>query len=179
MIRIGQTDVSFDHKAFSFDWFSFQHELAPVLARALSANEAAAVAAFVDSHRNACSSPYDGEPLDAGWQETLENGDLQEIADFALTKYYDPSADHGLNGSWADVESRMAPTGRAALLGSPFVAPAGTLFDPGRMGSYFQSPERVHASLETLRKLGFPELAAFVEFLTVVVADSRGLYVTF
>jgi hypothetical protein len=171
--------VSFDHKAFSFDWSSFQNELAPILTRALSAEEAAAVAAFVDSHLDSCSSPYDGEPLDTRWQETLENGDIQEVADFALTKYYDPSADHGLNGSWADVESSMAPLARAALLGSPFVAAAGALFDPGRMGSYFQSPEQVCASLETLRKLASPELSAFVEFLAVVVADSQGLYVTF
>jgi hypothetical protein len=47
------------------------------------------------------------------------------------------------------------------------------------MGSYFQTPERVRASLATLRSVGVSELEAYTRFLAKVVSAAKGLYVTF
>jgi hypothetical protein len=99
--------MSFDHKAFAFEWTSFHSEMAELLGRALRSGDPSSLEKFIDSNISACSSPYDGEKLDADWRKALEVGGLQEIADFALTKYYDPAADHGLHEEWADIESGL------------------------------------------------------------------------
>ena len=171
--------MSFDHKAFSFNWSGFQSELAPLLSRSLSAGDSTGLVAFVEAHLTSCSNPYDGEQLEPGWNQLLEVGDIQELADFALTKYYDPAADHGLSGAWAKVELDLPPPARLALLGEAFSSASDVLFDPGRMGSYFQSPSRAQESLFVLQELDRPEIGEFVGFLRRIVAESNGLYVTF
>ena len=171
--------MSFDHKAFAFEWASFQKEMAGVLGHALRTGDASNLERFVDANVSACASPYDGEKLDAGWRRSLGVAGLQEVADFALTKYYDPSDDHGLHEEWSEVESGLSESARLALLGTPFREGSDAVFDPGMMGSYFQSPEQVRASLATLRAVDAKELASYVRFLSTVVREAKGLYVTF
>lgn len=154
-------------------------ELAPLLWQALSTGETTALSAFVDAHLKTCSSPYDGSELDIGWRNTLESGDLQEIADFALTKYYDPTSDCGLSTSWLALDGTLPSVARNALLGTFFGPSNEVLFDPGRMGSYFQSPDQVRISLSSLEPLEHAGTSEFVRFLNVVVAEGRGLYITF
>lgn len=70
------------------------------------------------------------------------------------------------------------------ILGKPF-GPTEDYFDPGKMGSYFQSPEEVSESLEKLieHARAFPQrkhqLAQAIELLEKAVQAGQGLYVTF
>jgi len=173
--------MSFDHRAFAFEWNAFQRELVLLLAKALTGDDAKGLERFVDENLGACSNPNDGEALGVDWRNTLGAGDVQEIADIALTKFYDPSADGGLHELWSSVEEKLEPRARRALLGSPFEV-RGVCFDPGKMGAYFQSPDEVTVSLATLRELDLSEgveLDEFAAFLATVAAESKGLYVTF
>jgi hypothetical protein len=170
--------VSFDHKAFAFDWDAFQRELAPSLRAALASGDTNALERFLDENVDACSSPDEGEPLVGEWRNSLATGGVQEIADIALTKFYDPSEDSGLRETWAEIESDLTADARRALLGSAFEV-RGVAFDPGKMGSYFQSPGEVRVSHSVLDALGSADLAEFVAFLAVVARESKGLYVTF
>ena len=171
--------MSFDHKAFAFEWVEFQRELRPLLLDSLRTGQAMQLSAFVDANLAHCVSPHDGNGLGPDWREALEAGDVQEIADYALTKYYDPVADHGLSTSWLTEEAELPPAARVGLLGTAIGPSPGALFDPGRMGSYFQTPEQVRLSLASLEGLGRPGLFEFVHFLKGVVIESKGLYVTF
>src|SRR4051812_36993308 len=171
--------MSFDHKAYSFDWQSFTDELAPILRRALATSDARAIEVFIDANPSACSNPYDGEPLDAEWRGALESGDLQEIADFALTRFYDSTVSRGLSHVWLELEQAAPAIALGPLLGTPFGPSDEALFDPGRMGSYFQSPDDVAATLVALRGVRNDAVEKYASFLRTVVEEQRGLYVTF
>jgi len=108
----------------------------------------------------------------------LERGDAHELGDLALTKYYDPAEDQGLQEHWLAIEGGMPAPLRPSLLGASF-GPTSNYFDPGRMGSYFQTSEMAAESCERL--LGRPEreMESFMELLVHVIQSSRGLYVTF
>src|SRR6187455_1169828 len=109
--------MSFDHKAFAFDWMAFSNELLPWLSAALARVDRDTLAAFVDANVSVCRSPYDGQPLSLAWRGMLEANDVQELADFALTKYYDPTDDHGLSDGWMEIDEDLTPDVRTALLG--------------------------------------------------------------
>ena len=128
--------MSFDHKAFSFDWRGFQSDLAPILYQALSTGDARGLVTFVDSNL-------------------------------------------GLSNSWFDLEQGLPPGPRGALLGTAFGPSDQALFDPGLMGSYFQTLEEVRESLALLEPLPDIELAEFVSLLRAIVDEGQGLYVTF
>ena len=174
------------HKAYAFDWQSFeQDELPGLLTRALETGETSGLAAYVGRNRGVLKDPYEGDPLDADWQESLENRDVHEYGDFALTRFYDPAADRGLGYRWNEIDDALPEEGRRALLGSP-LGPPQNRFDPGRYGSYFQTPQRVTGSLALLRGLDLPWLdehdrgflRRFEGLLEECVAAGLGLYVT-
>ena len=73
---------------------------------------------------------------------------------------------------------RLSPEAKPCLLGAPF-GPPGNLFDPGRMGSYFQDSAEAIRSRDVLRKLSFSDLSSFLTCLEQAAASGRGLYVTF
>ena len=170
--------MSFHHRAFQFEWESFFSELAPLLAQALTQDSVESLRLFVEGNLHHCSSPYDGEPLDADWLSSMEVGDIQEYADFALTKYYEPANDFGVGSVWQELTDSLVPRQRKALLGEPF-GPASQLFDPGRQGSYFQTPLEIKQSIQSLANSGRTELAAFHKSLLSVASNGKGLYVTF
>lgn len=103
---------------------------------------------------------------------------MSVVADFVLTKYYDPREDRGLGEAWQVVEGRLDAEQRLALLGQPF-GPEETPFDPGRMGSYFQDGDTARRSLEIIRQVERPECSDFVSALEQAVKSAKGLYVTF
>ena len=72
--------MSFDHKAFAFDWGSFQAEMAGLLGQALRTGNASNLERFVDANLSACASPYDGKKLDAGWRRSLGPGICRSAA---------------------------------------------------------------------------------------------------
>jgi hypothetical protein len=170
--------MSMEHKAFAFDWPRFARGLRPILVRALAADDPAPLEAYIDRHRGQLTDPYLGEPLDPDWRDRLENGDVQELGDFALTRYYRPMRDRGLGHAWMTLSDELPAPAAAALLGVS-IGDDGALFDPGRMGSYFQTPARVRRSLAALRGVRRPELRGFRRLLERCTADRLGVYVTF
>lgn len=166
--------MSFDHKAFEFNWQPFSDEMLPWLNEALAADDCERLSAFVDASVSACRSPYDGEPLPLNWREMLEVGDVQELADFALTKYYDPTDDHGLSGAWMELDEALPADMRAALLGQAIAQ-----FDPGRQGSYFLAPMDAMQSGKLLQNAQVPSLRDFGRFATEASRRGHGVYVTF
>ncbi|MCB1050480.1 MAG: hypothetical protein KDC71_07755 [Acidobacteria bacterium] len=152
--------------------------MAHLLDQALVQNNAVGLEAFINANLDSCSSPYDGRVLGSDWKKLLELGTTQEIGDFALTRYYDPKEDFGLGESWPDLEAWLPIPMRAALLGIA-IGPAENLFDPGRQGSYIQSPALVRESASVLGSLDVPVLQAFQRQLVRVAASGQGIYVTF
>jgi len=170
--------MSMCHKAYILDYASFSDELLPILEHALGSNDVTGLMAFVDAQREHLTLPWEATPLAASWREELERGDVQEVGDLALTKYYDADDDCGVQEHWGAVDERLAPNAREALLGEPLGA-GGAIFDPGRMGSYFQGPEAVRQSARILQGLPLSELMSFNELLSRAAAGGKGLYVTF
>ncbi len=170
--------MTLSHKAFSFDWRVFEDKLAGRLAAALAATDPAPLLDFVRANLAACKDPYEGHPLPSAWQDLLEAGDVQEAADYSLTVCYQPARDLGLGEAWQAVSSSLPELTRAALLGRPF-GPPQALFDPGRQGSYFQTPQSVLQSIAALEHQLHPALGTFRAALVAVAERGNGLYVTF
>jgi len=166
------------HRAYAFDWARFEVELLDLLERALAAGDLGTLFAFVDEHRSRCRDPYEGEPLSAEWRGRLETDGIQELADFALTKYYDPSDDCGVQELWTHIDNELPDNARAALLGF-VIGPLDRRFDPGKMGSYFQTPSMVRSSLLTLAPYNCAELQKYLSLLSRTAETGVGMYVTF
>jgi hypothetical protein len=175
------------HKAYAFDWRAFERdELPGLLTGALETNDSSALLAYIERNRAALKDPYEGDPLPRDWKDQLGNRDVHECGDFALTRFYDPAADDGLGHCWSEIDDAVSEEARRALLGSPF-GPTHNRFDPGRYGSYFQTPEQVPNLLALVRGLDLSWLdendRGFVEgfegLLEECVAGGLGLYVTF
>jgi hypothetical protein len=171
-----------EQKAFVFDFATFETELRAILDRALETGRIAELARFIGENLATLKDPYEGEPLADGWEGMLESADPHQYGDFALTKYYDPRADIGLGYEWERARDVLLEHlgNDAPLLGST-VGPAGNLFDPGKMGSYFQSAALVQANLQALRRLSDSIELAELERLRRALesAVGKGLYVTF
>lgn len=170
--------MAMDHKAFAFDWSRFQCDLYPLLVDALVTGGADDLEAFVDQHLAELTDPYEGQVLDEYWRRTLENGDVHEIGDYALTRYYNPTDSRGIGYAWTEVSDGMPEPFANALLGFP-IGTAEQWFDPGRCGSYFQTPVGVSESLAILKTVEAPELASYVELLEKCMNAGQGVYVTF
>ncbi len=170
--------MTMSHKAYAFDHAAFTTELAPLLRDALQTGSRESLDRFVDHFRPVLSHPWGAVPLPASWREELEVGDVQEVADLALTKYYTPDGEAGVGEAWPAWQESAPPDVARCLLGAPF-GPVECPFDPGRMGSYFQSPEEVIASQICLSRMVTPSLARFKELLAHAASLRKGLYVTF
>ena len=170
--------MSFSHKAFAFDGHAFEVQLAPTLRHALAQGDTSALQAFIDTHWELLKDPYEGEPLSPDWRAQLEAGDVQELADFALTRYYDPKADFGIGEEWGGLGLELTEAQRQALLGAA-LQEGGQTFDPGRMGSYFQDRQCAAMSLQVMEHANEGALGAFKRGLQQAVHAGRGMYVTF
>ena len=159
--------MSMDHKAFAFDWDAFESELLPVLTQALETSDTAALKAFIDEHRESLVDPVSEELLAEDWQDTLVSGDVQELAE-----------DCGLGEWWDEISKSLAPAAGASLLGSPLKG-GSQVFDPGRMGAYFQSPAQAGASAKALGSVSMPDVEEYRDFLKGCAEDGMGVYVTF
>lgn len=174
------------HRAFAFDHTAFQAELAPLLLRALETSEDAELRAFIDANLNVLVDPYEGEPLTKNWQSSLEDGDVQELGDFALTKYYDGDLDIGLDADWEAIGELLEKSGLSpsVVLGAA-LGPIEGPFDPGRQGAYFQTATDVNAALAELQTLLQAKPSLTTELLPLqgmlqeCARTRRGLYVTF
>jgi hypothetical protein len=167
-----------DHKAFPFDWVTFEREFLPTLERSLARNDGLEIRDFITAQWRQLRDPYEGDPLAGNWRDALDCGDIQLIADYAITKYYNPSDEFGLGLHWMRIQSDLPEEGRVALLGTP-LGPQHRRFDPGRMGSYFQSCSQLHKSVTALDELEVPTLRQYRESLRSCMRRELGTYVTF
>lgn len=146
--------MSMVHKAFLFDTVLFQKEVAGVILEAGVQNDTEVLRRFIGSNIGRARSPYTGELLVAGWETELANGDVHELADFAMACYYDSNADRGLAYEWdnlLEVLKMLTTTNEAnhLILGRP-LAKDGFTLDPGYMGTGFVQAEAVPALYDTL-----------------------------
>jgi hypothetical protein len=180
--------MAVEHRAFLFDWDTFNADLRVILEPALFSGDVEELVAFVRLHLVDLRDPYKGDPIDGTWQSQLRFHDAQEIGDWALTNYYDPRRDVGLG-----IESDrlvglydafgINPSFHMVPILGAILGPDDNPFDPGRLGSYFQTPEHVvgnHLYLTSrAHDLDVPELELGLRMLKQAMDANRGLYVTF
>jgi hypothetical protein len=179
--------MSMEHKAFVFDYKAFAKELKPLLEKALTNSDNKELIQFIEENREALKDPDTGEPLEEDWQDQVEDDDPHRYGDLALTRYYDPEDGIGLAYDWMDLDDELqAELGndRAVALGDP-CGPKDNHFDPGKMGSYFQSPDKVKKNLTLLgtrlkKKTPHAQALKRVRDMLQPAADAgKGMYVTF
>jgi len=176
--------MSMLHKAYALAWTAFEEDLLPLLERALRSGRTDELVAFIDDHRAELADLATAYPLGADWRSNVDLADVQQLGDVALTRYYDLRQDRGLCHAWLKVHSALPPPVQAALLGEPIGGK--TLFDPGKMGSYFQSAEQVRESLTLLREaepLPAGEYRADFDRFRALLEEcgerGHGVYITF
>ena len=176
--------MTMEHRAFRFDYASFSKDLKPILESALSTGNVEPLASFIETNSSLVKNPYDGGPLEENWQDAFDMNDPHQIGDVALTAYYDPSEDCGLGAEWemaaTVIESVSKRIGFSPVLGRS-IESSGIHFDPGKMGSYFQSQHEVEIGVSALADSTAhdPRIAAITEMLEGAHRDHMGLYVTF
>ena len=176
--------MSMLHKAYALAWDAFEEDLFALLERGLRCGETTELVAFIDKHRAVLTDLATARPLGAGWRAKVDLADVQQLGDQALTRYYNLREERGLCHAWLGTEGALPPPVQAALLGDPIGGK--TLFDPGKMGSYFRSAEQVQESLVVLREaepLPVGEYRTdFDRFLKLLEECSErgcGVYITF
>jgi hypothetical protein len=178
--------VSMSHKAYAFDWSAFaRDELHSILLDALSSGDTNGLIRYIEANQDHLKNHYEGGPL-SNWRDMLENFDVQEFGDFALTRFYDPEKDSGLGNDWLAIDEHLSEADRAVLLGTPFGS-SSAYFDPGLQGSYFQTPREVVRSFARVQRIGLSDLEdyrrqsleRFKELLEECAVAGSGLYVTF
>jgi hypothetical protein len=166
-------------KAFRFDCEAFDTELRERLHNALLTNDAAQLASYINSATSEFSDPYEGEALTADWTQVLSDpNDVHELGDYALTRFYDPTADFGIGDAWIAVDESLSDVQRNAILGLA-IGPATNSFDPGKMGSYVQTRNDVVKSRSVLREVNDERLAKYINLLDQCASSGHGVYVTF
>lgn len=187
--------MSMEHKAFIFDYDSFIKELAGILEDALLNSEPRNLITFIENNLQNLKHPDEGEPLDSSWREILETElitqnittDISHYGDFAITKYYNPGNNIGIGYDWARLDDELVTelnVNISPLLGIEF-GPENNYFDPGKMGSYFQSSDLVKRNLDLLNSLplnmqeNLPTIPILKKMLSDALALKQGLYITF
>src|SRR5262245_24530781 len=172
-----------EHKAYLFDYESFSRELKGILEAAIQTHDPAALVSFIRVNVGNLRDPYEGKPLERDWESLIETRDAHQYGDFALTKYYDPLVEIGLGTDWNSVQELIAldrTLTESPILGST-IGPPDEPFDPGKMGSYFQTDRQVGESHEYLLKRAeqrrLESLASAIEMLQKALQAGTGLYV--
>ncbi|WP_146259908.1 hypothetical protein [Pseudomonas sp. URMO17WK12:I2] len=180
--------MSLEHKAFVFDFYRFRGELKPILESSLRSGDTHSLFEFIVANKDILVDPYQGEALDESWEDMIEERDAHQYGDFALTKYYSPLEDQGLGVEWEGLQELMPHSANVSFspfLGAPIVV-GEEIFDPGKMGAYFQSESEVVESLSVLTAFEsvVPKnyIDGFVRFkclLERAIDEGRGIYITF
>jgi hypothetical protein len=176
--------MSMSHKAYVFDHERFAVELLPILERALAHGQTNELEDWIEQRRERLKDPYEGQPLDRSWRSMLETVDAHQLGDFALTAYYDPIDDIGLGDRWLQVRSALQGRGLDPAVLGRAIGPESVTFDPGKMGSYFQTAADVKRNAQDLERAmrggsAGPEFKAARELLMSALNERKGLYVTF
>ena len=114
--------MSMSHKAYAFDWSAFaRDELHGILLDALSSGDTNGLIRYIEANQDHLKDLYEGGPL-SDWKNVLENFDVHEFGDFALTRFYDPEKDSGLEKDWLAIDEHLPEADRAVLLGTQRLA---------------------------------------------------------
>ncbi|BAY82811.1 hypothetical protein NIES267_22950 [Calothrix parasitica NIES-267] len=179
--------MTIEHKAFIFNYDAFIKELADILENALAKNESCELLIFIENNLSYLKHPDEGRTLDFSWKEIIETGDVDEYADIAMTKYYNPDDDIGMGYDWMQLDDLLLQELNieiSPLLGTVFSS-SEHYFNPGKQGSYFQSPEKVRQNFELLNSLSNEKLhkSSDIDILKNMLLDAlvlqKGLYITF
>lgn len=197
--------MGMEHKAYLFDTNGFMKELSETIITSGTTNDIKLLKEFIFNHLGIVRSVYTGELLDKEWEQELENGEVQELADFAMTCYYSPDEEQGLSYLWdALIEALVKlPTKfdpNYYILGRPLESEM-FILDPGGMGLGFvyaeDVPSMYNELLELKRNLisnglpsndlvyhaSFSELIEAYDELVILYKDAteakRGLLMTF
>ncbi len=172
--------MGMEHKAFVFRYDEFERELRPLLEDALARDSVEGLVAFIKADPASFRDPYEGDPLTDNWEDLLETKDVHQYGDFALTKYYNPSADIGLGQSWVTTQELLERNlGTSAPVLGRAIEFRDRVFDPGKMGSYFQSEQDVRHNLAAVEGMAGRDLESLAALLRKAADDGAGLYVTF
>ncbi|MEM7713866.1 MAG: hypothetical protein AAF349_09875 [Cyanobacteria bacterium P01_A01_bin.68] len=179
--------MTMEHKAFIFDYNTFIKELADILDNALVKNKIHELIAFIEKNLSDLKHPDEGETLNYSWKKIIEIGDVDEYADIAITKYYNPEDNIGLSYNWMQLDDLLLQELNleiSPLLGTVFGS-SEVYFNPGKQGSYFQSPEKVRENFELINSLSNEKLHKLsnIDILKNMFLDAlvlqKGLYLTF
>ncbi|UBF30181.1 hypothetical protein K9N68_39270 (plasmid) [Kovacikia minuta CCNUW1] len=179
--------MSMIHKAYVFAYDEFTKELSEILEASLTTNNCEDLIGFIKRNITLLKNPNDWIPLTDAWEASVEPKDAHQYGNVALTKFYNPLEDIGLEYSWMDVDDLLQEElfwRKSIILGHP-VGSKNNYFDPGKLGSYFQSPERVLENLDVLKDLlqTKPDLRTSLNQVEVMLQEparlEKGLYVTF
>lgn len=176
-----------DHKAFAFDHRGFAEGLRGQLLEAMRTGDCEPLRALIDREPSAYQHPDEPGPLDPEWESIIGTNDVHALGDVALTKYYEPMDDIGVDGDWMALDDILVRFGmRALLLGEPLGSrEAGGYFDPGKMGSYFQTEADVRSNLRRLdeARRQHPDLVEKTRSVRAMLERAaqagRGIYATF
>lgn len=166
-----------DYKAFKLDWKSFETEFLPILKDALKNDDTSSLITFIKENRKLLTDPYEGLPLEENWENFIENNDVDELGDFAITKYYTRMDEHTIE-DWIEFSDNSPVELVNSILGIGIVS-GDKRFDPGRMGSYFQSPEMILDSLSFLKNCKSYDIEDVTSLFEDCVKSKSGIYVTF
>jgi hypothetical protein len=180
--------MSMEHKAFIFDFDTFSKELKPIIEAGLQSGDVDQIREFILSNKSSLCDPYEGESLEDDWEDLIEDKDIHQYGDFAITKYYSPTRDEGLGYDWEDLQdvvSTLAGINYSPILGVP-LGLGNEYFDPGKMGSYFQDNALVRESLNAIRRIegSLSEnmqdtIVQYRVLLEKAANEGKGIYVTF
>ncbi|WP_026503736.1 hypothetical protein [Butyrivibrio sp. NC3005] len=145
-----------EHRAFLFDTDLFDRECRDLILNSGVKDEPGTVKKFVEDNSKRIKSPYWGDDIDQDWEDEMETKDVQEYADFAMTAYYNPSDDIGLEEQWDIVLEALNRLGfeqaQEAVLGKT-VSKDGFTLDPGRCGFGILTAEEVSKIFYKLKEL--------------------------
>ncbi len=195
-----------EHKSFLFDTKGFELELCEIVIASGEKDEPRLLIQYNMNNIGKIRSPYTGEFLDDVWEDELEQGNVQELADLALTKFYSPEEELGLSYSWDSLLEALKqfPTPfhpEYCVLGYPVESEKFRL-DPGGMGTGIVRTEDVPIIFRNLIELRnqfinsefsemddslyeytFPELIEAYDELTQLYKEAndnkKGLLMTF
>lgn len=136
-----------NHKSFLFNTSDFSKELSEIILNAGNTGNEDLLISFINENLEHLKSPYSGEELFEDWTEELENENIQELADFAMTKYYNPDEELGLSHNWDSLlqsfdKLDLKFNADYYILGKSLKFNNFTL-DPGMMGLGFISSDHI------------------------------------
>ena len=182
--------MSMNYKANMFDYDRFQNELGSALYEALETNISEPLIRFIDENIKILKTPLEGKLLDTSWRSLRSSWTVQNYGDFAITKFYDPKSGIMIGPLWLPIDDFLHTKlgdNTPILFGEPF-GPESNYFDPGVMGSYFQSAQEVQTNFLLLHDLThddpglleqYDSLDEIIDLFRVSARAKMGLYVRF